>query len=84
MLQLLGVILFFVAAGDWLLGKMSKRPDESFRAVSLGCGLILAVGMTIGGIYMLGLRESDFGDAVMYFVWAGLGVALIVKTMKER
>lgn len=84
MLQLLGAILFLYFAGGWLLEKMSKRPDESFRALSMGCGLFLAVGMTIGGIYMLGLRESDFGDALMYFVWAGLGVALMVKTVKER
>ena len=83
MLQLLGVILFLLGAGDWLLGKMSKHPDASFRAMSMGCGLFLAVGMTIGGIYMLGLRESDFGDAVMYFIWAGLGVVLIVKAAKK-
>ncbi len=83
MLEMLGVILFLLAAGDWLLGKMAKRPDESFRAVSLGCGLLLAVGMTIGGIYMLGLRESDFGDALMYFAWAALGVVLMVKAAKK-
>ena len=83
MLQLLGVILFLLGAGDWLLGKMSKRPDESFRAVSLGCGLFLAVGMTIGGIYMLGLRESDFGDALMYFAWAAFGVVVMVQAAKK-
>ena len=83
MLQILCVILFLLAAGDWLLRKMAKRPDESFRAVSMGCGLFLAVSMTIGGFYMLGLRESDFTDALGYFMWAGVGVVIMVKAMEK-
>ena len=83
MLQFIAVILCLNAVGGWLLEKMAKRPDTSFRAMSMGCGLFLAVGMTIGGIYMLGLRESDFGDALMYFIWAGLGVVLMVKAAKK-
>jgi|GEM_PF-2565205 len=83
MLHILVVLLCLYFAGGWLLDKMAKRPDASFRAMSMGCGLFFAMAMTIGGIYMLGLRETDFGDALMYFAWAAFGVVVMVQAAKK-
>lgn len=32
--------------------KAVKRPNAAFRGASAGCGLFLAVSMTVTGIYM--------------------------------
>ena len=84
MLEIVVFILLFLTAVEWLLGKLSKRPDGGFRGVSMGCGLFLVVGMTATGICMWAEPELRDGFTLMFFLWAGFGVVLMVKAGKER
>jgi len=49
-----------------------------------GCGLFLAVFMTITGICMWAEPKLRDGFTLMFFLWAGFGVVLMVKAMKGR
>jgi hypothetical protein len=76
------VVCYFF--GSWLTAKLAKRPDAAFRGASFGCGLLLAVGMTATGICMWakpGLRD---GFTLYFFLWAVLGVVLIVEGIGGR
>ena len=75
------ICYFFVS---WLTGKLAKRPDAAFRGASFGCGLFLAVGMTATGIYMWNKPELRDGFTLYFFLWAVLGVVLMVKGVRGR
>jgi len=81
--EFITIALLLYAAGSWLVEKAAKRPDAAFRGASAGCGLFLALSMTIGGICFLSEPELDAGMGIYFFLWAVLGVVLIVKAMKK-
>jgi hypothetical protein len=54
----------------------------SFRLITLVVGLFLAVGMTVGGINQMMEPEGDSDMGWLFFLWAGLGVWLLVKAVK--
>ena len=83
MLEFLGLFLLLMAGAEWLVKALSKRPDASFRVGAMGCGLLLVVGMTAGGISMLSDPRPDTGEAVLFFVWAVAGVVLMVKARRR-
>jgi len=62
---------------------MAKRPDGEFKVLALGVGLFLTISMTIGGIYFLTETDPDIGESILFFIWAGLGVLILVKAAKE-
>jgi hypothetical protein len=82
--EFITVALLLYAAGGWLMEKAAKRPDTTFRGASAGCGLFLAVSMTIGGICFVSEPELDAGMGIYFFLWAVLGVVLIVKGVRGR
>lgn len=84
MLEFITIAFLLYAAGSWLVEKAAKRPDTAFRGASAGCGLSLAVSMTIGGICFLMQPELDAGMGIYFFIWAVLGVVLMVKAVKDR
>jgi hypothetical protein len=73
--------------GSWLMGKLAKRPDAAFRAfrgTSFGCGFFLVAGMTATGVYMWKKPELRDGFTLYFFLWAVLGIVLMVKAAKGR
>ena len=82
MLEFITIALLLYAGGSWLVEKASKRPDAAFRGASVGCGLFLAVSMTVTGICMWAEPELRDGFTLMFFIWAVLGVVLIVKGVR--
>ena len=79
------LIRFILAAifGTWLLLKLSSWPEAVWRALAFACGLLLAVGMTVGGVWALGQLELDDDVGLMFFFWAGVGVVIMVKAGKR-
>jgi uncharacterized membrane protein len=84
MLEIVAFILTAIAAIEWFAGKMSKRPEASFRAASMGCGLFLAVGMTAMFIQAVTDPREEFMAALVILPWIALGVMLMVKAYKGR
>ena len=82
MLEVIGFIILLLTLGDWLFGKLAQWPEVSFRLITLVVGLFLAVGTTVGGIEMLTGPEADSDMGWLFFLWAGLGVWLVVKAVK--
>ena len=75
------ICYFFVT---WLMQKLAKRPDVAFRGASVGCGLFLVVSMTVTGIVMWNTPGLQDGFIVYFFLWAVLGVVLMVKGVRGR
>ncbi len=84
MLEIIAIILLFYAVGSWLMGRLAKRPDGGCRGISLGCGLFLAVGMTVMFIQAVSDPNVEFMAALVIVPWIALGIMLIVKAVKER
>jgi hypothetical protein len=82
MLEVIGFIILLLTVSEWLFGKLAQWPEASFRLITLVVGLFLAVGMTVGGINLLMEPEADSGMGWLFFLWAGLGVWLVVKAVK--
>ena len=84
MLEIVVFILLFLTAVEWLMGKLSKRPDGGFRGISMGCGLFLAVGMTVMFIQAVTDPKEELMAAGVVVPWLVLGILLIAKAVKER
>lgn len=84
MLEIIAIILLFYAVGSWLMGKLAKRPDGGCRGITMGCGLFLAVGMTVMFIRVVTDPTDEFMAALVIVPWIVLGVILIAKAVKER
>jgi hypothetical protein len=84
MLEIIAIILLFYAVGSWLMGKLAKRPDGGFRGISMGCGLFLAVSMTVMFIQAVADPDMEFMAALVIVPWIALGVMLMVKAYKGR
>ena len=84
MLEIVVFILLFLTAVEWLMGKLSKRPDGGFRGISMGCGLFLAVGMTVMFIQAVTDPKEEFMAALVIVPWIALGVLLMVKAAKKQ
>ena len=84
MLEIVAFILIAIAAIEWFAGKMSKRPEASFRAASMGCGLFLAVGMTVMFIQAVTNPKEEFLSSLVILPWIAIGIMLVVKAIKNR
>ena len=84
MLEIVIFILMFLTAIEWLMGKLSKWPDGGFRGISMGCGLFLAVGMTVMFIQAVTDPKEEFMAALVIVPWIALGVLLMVKAAKKQ
>ena len=84
MLEIVVFIMMALTAVEWLTGKLSKRPDGGFRGMSMGCGLFLAVGMTVMFIQAVTDPKEEFMAAMVVVPWIALGILLIAKAVKER
>ena len=84
MLEIVVFILLFLTAVEWLMGKLSKWPDGGFRGISMGCGLFLAVGMTVMFIQAVTDPKEEFMAALVIVPWIALGVLLMVKAAKKQ
>jgi hypothetical protein len=84
MLEIVVFIMMALTAIEWFTGKMSKRPDGGFRGMSMGCGLFLAVGMTVMFIQAVSDPKEEFMAALVIVPWIALGILLMVKAVKER
>ena len=84
MLEIIVFILLFYVAASWLMGKLAKRPDGGFRGISMGCGLILTVTMTVMFIRVVTDPTEEFMAALVIVPWIALGILLMVKAAKER
>jgi hypothetical protein len=84
MLEIVVFIMMALTAVEWLMGKLSKRPDGGFRGISMGCGLFLAVGMTVMFIQAVTDPKEEFMAAMVVVPWIALGILLIAKAVKER
>jgi len=82
MLEAIGFIVLLLTVGEWLCGKLAQWPEMSFRLITLVVGLFLAVGMTVGGINQMMEPEGDSDMGWLFFLWAELGVWLLVKAVK--
>jgi hypothetical protein len=80
--EFITVALLVYVVVSWLTEKAAKRPDAAFRGASVGCGLFLAVSMTVTGICMSAEPELRDGFTLLFFGWAVLGVVLIVKGVR--
>lgn len=83
MLEVIAFFFLLLALGEWLFGKLAQSPEMSFRVITLGVGLFLAVGMIVGGISLLAGPGEGSGMGWLFFPWAGLGVWLVVKAVKR-
>jgi hypothetical protein len=83
MLEIVIFILMFLTAIEWLVGKLSKWPDGGFRGISMGCGLFLAVFMTVMFIRVVTDPTEVFMAALVIVPWIALGIMLIVKAAKK-
>ena len=77
-------VLMILTGASWLIGKLAKRPDGGFRGISMGCGLFLAVGMTVMFIQAVTDPKEEFMAVLVIVPWIALGILLIVKAAKER
>ncbi len=84
MLEIIVFILLFYAAASWLIGKLAKRPDAGCRGITMGCGLFLAVFMTVMFLKAVTDPNVEFMAALVIVPWIALGVILIAKAVKER
>ena len=84
MLEIVVFILMFLTAVEWLTGKLAKRPDGGCRGITMGCGLFLAVFMTVMFIQVVSDPTDEFMAALVIVPWIVLGVILIAKAVKER
>ncbi len=84
MFEFIATAIIFYFFGSWLMGKLAKRPDAAFRCASFGCGLFLAVDMTVTGIVMWNTPGLRDGFTVYFFLWSVLGVVLMVKGVRGR
>jgi len=79
-------VIFILLAGFIVKGlftALARRPGSE-RVLMGGCGLFLAVYMTITGICMLAEPELDSGFGLTFFLWAGSGVVILVTAVKGR
>ncbi len=83
-MEIIVFILLFYAAASWLMGKLAKRPDGGCRGITFGCGLFLAVFMTVIFIKAVSDPTEEFMAALVIVPWIVLGIMLIVKAVKER
>ena len=84
MLEIVVFILMFLTAVEWLTGKLAKRPDAGCRGITMGCGLFLAVFMTVMFIQAVTDPKEEFMAALVIVPWIALGILLMVKAGKER
>lgn len=84
MLEIIVFILLFYVAASWLMGKLAKRPDGGCRGISMGCGLFLAVGMTVMFIQAVTDPNVEFMAALVIVPWIVLGVILIAQAVKKQ
>jgi hypothetical protein len=84
MLEIVIFILMILTALQFLLGKLAKWPDGGFRGMSMGCGLFLAVSMTVMFVRAVSDPKEEFMAALVIVPWIVLGVMLMVKAIKNR
>ena len=84
MLEIIVFILLFYVAASWLIGKLAKRPDGGCAGISMGCGLILTVTMTVMFIKVATDPTDEFMAALVIVPWIVLGVILIAKAVKNQ
>ena len=84
MLEIIVFILLFYVAASWLMGKLAKRPDGGFRGISMGCGLILTVTMTVMFIKVVTDPTDEFMAALVIVPWIALGIILIAQAVKKQ
>jgi hypothetical protein len=77
-------VLLFYAAASWLTGKLAKRPDGGCRGITFGCGLSLAVGMTVMFIQAVSDPNVEFMAALVIVPWIALGIILIAQAVKKQ
>jgi hypothetical protein len=83
MIEIFAALLFVAGAVEWLFGTLTKCSTDGLRALAIGFGLMMAVGMTIGGIYNWSHPEFRDGFTLMFFLWAAFGVVIAVKAAKK-
>ena len=84
MLEIVVFILMFLTAVEWLTGKLAKRPDGGCRGITMGCGLFLAVFMTVMFIQVVSDPTDEFMAALVIVPWIALGIMLIAKAVKKQ
>jgi hypothetical protein len=84
MLEIIAIVFALLAGTNWLLSVLAKRPDGGFRGISMGCGLFLAVGMTVMFIQAVTDPKEEFMAALVIVPWIALGVMLIAKAVKKQ
>ena len=84
MLGIIAIVFALLAGTNWLLRVLAKRPDGGFRGISMGCGLFLAVGMTVMFIQAVTNPKEEFLSALVIVPWIAIGIMLVVKAIKNR
>jgi hypothetical protein len=84
MLEIIVFILLFLTAASWLMGKLAKRPDAGCRGMTFGCGLFLAVFMTVMFIKAVTDPNMELMAALVIVPWIALGVILIAEAVKNQ
>jgi len=82
-LEIVVIVLALLTGANWLLNLLAKRPDGGFRGISMGCGLFLAVFMTVIFIQAVTDPKEEFMAATVVVPWIALGVLLMVKASKK-
>jgi len=83
MLEIIMIVLLVVTGIEGLITFLAKHPGSE-RLMVGGGGLCLALGMTITGLIILADPGLDDGLALLFFMWAELGVCFVVKSAKEK
>ena len=81
MLEIIIFALLVVTAVEGLVTLLAGHPGCGRLLVS-GCGLFLAVFMTITGVSMWAEPELSHGMALLFFLWPVFGVWLMAKAAK--
>ena len=84
MIEIFAALLFVIGAVEWLFGRLTKCSKAGLRALAIGFGLLMAVGMTIGGVYNWSHPELRDGFTLGFFLWAAFGVVIVVKAAKQH
>src|SRR5438874_1077960 len=79
---LLGAFLPIVAVFALLLGLFVLA--VKYRSAAVLLGFMLAIGCGVTGIIFLADPEIEDGIGMVFFPWAGLGVYIVVKALKNK
>jgi hypothetical protein len=77
------ILVVWIVVG-WIRQKLNLSVEDTFDCASVGCGLFLVVGMTATGIVMWDTPGLERGFTLYFFLWAALGVVLMVKGVRGR